>query len=173
MSAPTTDTPAFNADAAPTVVVQQPAPAGSRQLVASVEAWSANKRHIVTLPSGTAVAIEIPDLPNMIRAGDIPNNLISIAIGVANGKKVTADDISEQAAFYNKLVSITVAQPQVTEQQVETGVIPAEDKEMLVELAVRQRDFDARGHHVGGLETDADFRTFRGLLPLDAFGEGV
>jgi hypothetical protein len=139
----------------------------------SVDAWSANKRHVVTLPSGTTVAIEIPDLASMIRTGEIPNQLVSVAVDVANGKKVTADDITQQADFYDTLVAKTVVQPVVTTEQVRSGVIPSEDKEMLVELASRQRDFDARGHHVGGLETDAEFRTFRGLLPLDTFGSGL
>lgn len=140
---------------------------------ATLEQWGAAKRHPITLPSGTTVAIEIPDLPNLIRTGAIPNALVGVAIGVANGKKVTADDIAEQAGFYNSLVAMTVKQPAVTEEQVADGTIPAEDKEMIVEFAVRQRDFDAIGHHIGGLETDASFRTFRGLLPLDTFGGDV
>lgn len=145
----------------------------ARQPATTLDQWTKAKAHFITLLSGTTVLIEIPDLPDLIRTGELPNNLVTIAIGVVNGKKVTAEDISEQAAFYNQLVAMTVKQPSVTVEQIEQKLIPAEDKEMIVEFAVRQRDTDAVGHQIGGLETDASFRSFRGLLPLDAFDGGV
>lgn len=153
--------------------VATPTPPDTTGEITTLDAWSKNKEHVMTLPSGSKVKIVCPDLPNLIRTGQIPNALINVAIGVANGKKVTAEDIQEQAQFYNELTAMAVVEPQITTDQVAAGMIPTEDKEMIVELAIRQRDFDAVGHHIGGLETNADFRNFRGLLPLDAFGGGV
>lgn len=130
---------------------------------ASLSAWRANRLHQITLPSSTVVEIEIPDLPTLVKTGTIPNELVDIAIGVAQGKKITRDDIVQQADFYNKLCSLTVKSPAVTEEDFASGALPFEDKEMIVELATRQRDLDAIGHHIGGLEKVAEFQKFRGL----------
>lgn len=131
--------------------------------VASLAKWKAAKSHTITLPSNTVIEIEIPDLPNLVKTGTIPNELIDVAIGVAQGKKITKQDIEQQADFYNKLCAITVKSPAVTEEDFAAGVIPFEDKEMIVEIATRQRDLDAVGHHLAGLEKVKDWRTFRGL----------
>lgn len=140
---------------------------------ASKAAWKKAKRHIVTLPSGTTVAIELPDLPALVKAGSIPNELVDIAIGVAQGRKVTRDDIEEQADFYNKLAAFTVKEPEVAEAEFANGDLPFEDKEMLVEFATRQRDLDAVGHHLAGLETVKEFRKFRGIIDIDQDLEGA
>lgn len=133
--------------------------------VSTLAAWKRAKTHTITVPSGTVIEIEIPDLPNLIKTGSLPNELIEVAIGAAQGRKVTADDIKQQAEFYNKLVSLAVTNPKVSEEEVASGALPFEDKEMIVEFAVRQRDFDAIGHHPGGLEKVAEFRLFRNLGP--------
>lgn len=138
----------------------------------SKSAWKKAKRHYVTLPSGTVVGIELPDLPSLVKAGQIPNELVDVAIGVAQGKKVTREDIVEQVDFYNKLAAMTTVEPEVTEEDFASGDLPFEDKEMIVEFATRQRDLDAVGHHLAGLETVKEFRNFRGLLNIDADLEG-
>jgi hypothetical protein len=125
--------------------------------------WKKLKGHTITLPSSAVVEIEIPDLPNLVKTGQIPNELVDVAIGVANGKKVTREDIVQQADFYNKLCAITVKQPAVTEEDFASGSVPFEDKELIVEIATRQRDLDAVGHHIGGLEKVSEWRSFRGL----------
>ena len=131
--------------------------------VATLSQWKANKRHCITLPSNTVVELEIPDLPSLVKTGTIPNELVDIAIGVAQGKKITKEDIEQQADFYNKLCAITVKSPAVTEEEFAAGAIPFEDKEMIVEIATRQRDIDAIGHQLAGLEKVRDWRSFRGL----------
>lgn len=125
--------------------------------------WKKLKTHTITLPSSAVVDIEIPDLPSLVKTGAIPNELVDIAIGVANGKKVTREDIVQQADFYNKLCAITVVSPAVSEEDFASGAVPFEDKELIVELATRQRDLDACGHHIGGLERVSAWRSFRGL----------
>ena len=91
---------------------------------------------------------------------------MDIAIGVANGKKVTKDYIVQQDDFYNKLCALAVVSPAVTEDEFVKGDLPFEDKEMIVEIATRQRDLDAVGHHLAGLEKVSAFREFRNLGPL-------
>jgi hypothetical protein len=132
--------------------------------VSTLAQWKKNKSHSVTLPSSSVVEIEIPDLPELIKSGVIPNELVDIAIGLAKGdREVTKEDIEKQADFYNKLVSIAVKSPEIKEEDVKS--IPFEDKEMIVEFATRQRDLDVLGHHYAGLDKVEDFRTFRGLGP--------
>lgn len=130
---------------------------------ASLSEWKKNKIHAITLPSSTVVEIEVPDLPTLVKTGVIPNELVDIAIGVAQGKKITRDDIVQQADFYNKLCALSVKAPAVSEEDFASGILPFEDKEMIVEIATRQRDLDAIGHHIGGLEKLSEFKNFRNL----------
>lgn len=126
--------------------------------------WKKNKTHTITLPSSTVVEIEVPDLPGLVKTGQIPNELVDMAIKVAAGKReVTREDIVQQADFFNRLCVLTVKAPAVTEEDFTSGAIPFEDKEMLVEIATRQRDIDAVGHHIAGLESVKEWRNFRGL----------
>lgn len=124
--------------------------------------WKKAKRHGVTLPSGVSVQVEIPNLPALIKTGQIPNDLVDLTIKAAQGDLIVDKElISQQADFTAKLVAITVKEPEITEDDV--AELPYEDCELLVEVATRQRDLDAEGHHIGGLEKSADFRRFRGL----------
>lgn len=143
-------------------------PTAPKTPAVSLAAWKSSKRHYVTLPSGAIVGVEIPDLPALVKAGQIPNDLVETAIGVASGRKVTRDDVVQQADFYNKLAALTVKDPAATEEMFASGDLPFEDKEMLVEIATRQRDLDAVGHHLAGLEKSRDFRTFRGIVGFDS-----
>lgn len=130
----------------------------------SLAGWKKNKVHTITLPSGSVVKMQIPDLPTLIKTEVIPNELVDVAIAVAkDDKEVTRDDIIKQADFYNRLASIAVVEPKVTEEDFASGSLPFEDKELIVEIATRQRDIDAIGHHIGGLEKVRDWRSFRGL----------
>jgi hypothetical protein len=135
--------------------------------VTSLSEWKKAKTHIVTLPSGSVVEVAIPDLPQLVKAGQIPNPLIDVAVKVASGQRPTRDDIIEHAGFFNKLAAMTVVKPQVSEEDFEAGVLPFEDKEMLVEFATRQRDLDAVGHHLAGLEKVEAFREARRIPGLD------
>jgi hypothetical protein len=131
--------------------------------VTTLAAWKKNKTHTVTLPSSTIVEIQIPDLPSLIKAGKVPNQLLDIALGATEKKKVTKEDIEQQADFYNILASLTVTTPVVTQDDFSSGALPFEDKEMLVEIATRQRDLDAVGKHIAGLDKVASFREYRNI----------
>ena len=133
---------------------------------ASLSAWKKNAVHTITLASGTEVEIKIPNLPELAAAGDFPNHLIETAIAVANGDvKVTQEEIKAQAEFYRELVSRTVVTPTITPEDVKE--LPFEDVELVASIATRQRDVDALGHHIAGLDNNVDWRKFRGVEYLD------
>lgn len=131
-------------------------------------AWKKAKAHEVTLPSGSQVTMQVPNLPAMIRSGQIPNSLVNAAIETVTkgpGQEVSRELIEQQAEFYNHLVSVAVLSPKV--QPDDVPELPFEDVELIIQIATREEEFDAVGHQIGGLHTNKDFRTFRGLLPLD------
>lgn len=124
--------------------------------------WKKSKVHAVTLPSSAVVELEIPNMPVLIKTGQIPNNLVDIAVKAARGTlEIDRDLMEQQAEFAAKIVALSCKNPVVKEEEVQD--LPFEDVEMIVEIATRQRDLDALGHHVGGLHTQADFRAFRNL----------
>lgn len=126
--------------------------------------WKKARTHTVKLPSGAEAVIEVPNLAVLVKTGYLPNELVQLALGSVTSGKVTADMIAEQPEFYAKIVTKTVKEPELTDEDViGEDPIPFEDIEMIVELATRQRDTDAIGHHLGGLHTVKEWRTFRGL----------
>ena len=42
--------------------------------------WKNSRRHTITLPSSAEVDVEIPNLPQLIKTGQIPNNLVDAAL---------------------------------------------------------------------------------------------
>jgi hypothetical protein len=59
----------------------------------------------VTLATGAVVEIKIPNLPELVSAGEFPNHLVEVAINVATGdSKVTPEEIKSQAEFYRKFL---------------------------------------------------------------------
>lgn len=133
--------------------------------------WKKNKVHKdITLPSGTKVDIQLPDLAALLKGGQIPNSLIEVATKIgtgqlrANSDEVTKPEVlAEIAAFHAYLVSKTVVDPALTQEEVESEDFPSEDKSVLVQFALRERDTDVVGHHLAGLEKLDSFREFRGL----------
>lgn len=140
--------------------------------VASPAAWKQAGNHVIRLHSGAYVKIRIPDLPAMIEAGHIPNNLLDVALKIAGGaqpKEVNKELIAQSAAFTDVMVTKTVIEPRVGDGEDEINVrdIPVEDKQLIVEIATRQRDVDAEGHYLSGLETSEKFRRFRRIGEFD------
>ena len=133
---------------------------------ASLAAWKKAKTHLVTLHSGVQVEIQIPDLPRLIEAGDIPNDLVETAITSIKGDTpIDRDYIAQNAEFVDRLVVATVVNPKLTLE--DARAIPTAFKELIAELATRRRDLDAIGHHIGGLHKSADFRSFRNIVSFD------
>jgi len=120
----------------------------------------------VTLPSGTVVSIKLPNLSLMLKTGNIPNSLVEAAVEMQNAMsrgtaEITKEMIEQQWDYYSFLVAKTVVEPEITQEEV--ADIPAEDVEMLVEFATRQRDIDAVYRHIAGLDKMESFRRFRGV----------
>lgn len=136
-------------------------------------AWKKAKTHTITLPSGTSVDIQLPNLPLLMKAGQIPNPLVELVTKVQTDPNltVTPEMMKEQYNFTRFIVAVTVVEPKITEDDVDE--LPSEDIEMIVDFAMRNRDVDILGHHLAGLETHADFRRFRGLGRGDEIAEGV
>jgi hypothetical protein len=132
----------------------------------TLAAWKKAAVHQITTSTGVEVEIKLPNLPELVAAGEFPNHLVDVAISVASGdRKVTADDIKAQAEFYRELLARTLVTPEVTPDQVKE--IPFEDVELIASIATRQRDVDALGHHIAGLDKSEDWRKFRGIDYLD------
>jgi hypothetical protein len=128
-------------------------------------AWAKKGVHEgVTLPSGMVVTIKLPNLPAMLKADTVPNDLIDQAISFQSATEVTPQMLKDQWDFIKWIVPITVAEPTITEDEV--ADLPAEDVDMVAGFASRTIDVDAIGHHLGGLETSDAWRRFRGQLDL-------
>lgn len=135
--------------------------------------WKKAKRHDVTLPSGEQVTITIPNLAELAKGGQLPNELLKIAVPEIAGpepeptnEKEAEETLSRLAKFQSWIVCEAVVDPAIDESDI--AELPSEDVEMIVALATRQRVVDEVGHHLGGLEGSADWREFRGLPPLQS-----
>lgn len=125
--------------------------------------WKARRKHTVTLPSGAEVTIQVPNQAAMLKGGEIPNDLLSIALKQSQGTEsdLTIDDLKMAAEYDRFLVLKTVVEPAITEEDLND--LPQEDLAMLIEFATRRRDHDVLGHHLAGLETTEEFKKFRDL----------
>lgn len=127
--------------------------------------WKDSKRHDVVLPSAMEVTIQIPNLLEMLRGGDIPNALVKFATKTVKkmneDKAPTLEELRESSDFMRFLVVTTVKDPELTPEDVPD--LPAEDVDMVLEFATRQRDLDALNRHIGGLHKIEDFYNFRGV----------
>jgi hypothetical protein len=139
----------------------------------TVSGWKKAALHYPLCPSGVRVGIRIPNLAALIEAGDIPQHLLDVALGVATGDEVkpSVELIKQSREFTDKLVMLMVVEPKLTEADL--ADVPYEDKEFLVSIGTRQRDIDAEGEHIAGLSSSERFRRFRGLGEFDPALEGA
>lgn len=137
----------------------------SPKSVSKTQWKQANVHKGVTLPSGVIVEISIPSLPRMIKAGQVPNHLIDVAIEQGSADKITKEVLEQTWDFTKFIVPQMIVSPKITEEDVED--LPALDLEMLISFASRTTDVDAVGHQLGGLETQDSFRNLRGFFSSD------
>ena len=147
----------------------------TQQKAVTLADWKKAKDHTIRLPSGVYVDVAIPDLAKMIESGEIPQNLLDAALAATGASErddaPTKEFILQERQFANRLVQATVSKPKLSEDEVDE--IPFEDKVLIVEVATRQRDLDAEGNHIGGLQKSSDFRKFRGLDGFESSVEGL
>lgn len=160
--------------------IETDAPTETTRKLATAQAWVKQARHNVVLPSGAVVAIRIPDLNALIASGEIPQHLLSEATSQADAAEkkkssfLTKEEAERELEFKNFMVAQTVVEPKVTPAMLAPGTgIPTEDKDMIVEFALRSREFDTEGNHISGLHTSEQFRKFRGVDSLYQDVEGV
>lgn len=138
--------------------------------------WSNRGHHKITCPTGFQPTIRFPDLAALVRNDALPEQLLNVAlreiIGSNEDGKRLADQIrrgelKEATTFVHELIDLqrylaveAIVDPPVTMEDVEQGKVPPEDLEMIREIAMRERDTDARGRIIGVLPLDA-FTTFR------------
>jgi hypothetical protein len=125
----------------------------------------------VVLPSGAIVDVRIPNLPQMVKSGKIPNELVDAAIKHQTAEAITREILEETWDFTRFIVPRTLVTPEITEDDVEG--MDALDIELLVNMASRRADTDAVGRQLGGLDTQEKFRNFRDVLSLRAALGGV
>lgn len=141
------------------------------------DAWEEAAFHTILCPSGVRVGIRIPDLAALIEGGDLPQHLLDAALKAAgqtssaDQKEITVDDVRRELEFTNFLVAKTVVKPDISIEQ--AAKIPAEDKELIAQIALRLRDYDAEYAHIGGLDTSEKYRRFRRLGEFDSSVEGL
>lgn len=143
-------------------------------MAASKTAWKKAKVHPdITLPSGTVISIRIPNLAALAKTGQLPNELLRIAIPEVAGPEPeptteteAQETLDRLAKFQSWITAYSVVEPKITEEDIDD--LPTEDVEMIVAIATRQRVVDEVGHHIGGLEASAEWRQFRGLPPLQS-----
>ena len=132
-----------------------------------LEQWKAKRETggQVTLPSGTKVRIEVPNIVTMLAHGEVPNELVKYAADTADSLQAGLLDsdiekIKEASDYLNWLVATTIKEPEgVTADDVKD--LPTEDTDMILEFALRQREVDALGHQLYGMETNEEWRKFR------------
>lgn len=128
--------------------------------IVSKAAWKKNAVHTIVTHSGSVVRVRIPDLAKLIEVGTIPQNLLDVAMGVAMDPqaKPGRELMATQREFTDLVTMVTVVEPKIEEADV--ADIPYEDKEMLVEIATRNRNLDAEGSHIAGLDKSEKYRRF-------------
>lgn len=143
----------------------------------SAAGWKKAATHTVRCPSGVYVGIRIPDLPALIESGSFPQHLLDaagVAAKVADEPKDAAkliEDMKHQREYTDLITKLSVVEPKLSDADI--AEIPYEDKEFLVLIATRQRDFDAEYKHIGGLDSSESFRRFRKLGEFESDVEGA
>lgn len=137
-------------------------------MTSSLIQWNELGVHEITLPSGAVVKVRIPDLSLLIAGDAVPESLRGIALeqlmGAVVAMKLDAGEnvdqpkvsldrekIGQLADLHFFLISAMLVEPEITVDQLVSPNTrpPNPDLEMLAELALRERDTDARGVVLG------------------------
>lgn len=141
---------------------EEEAHANREKLTATKTAWKKAGVHSgVVCPSGVVISIKIPNLAKLAQSGEIPNELVDLATKAESGDidAVTPDALAKLAELQNFLISQTVVEPKIAPADV--ADLPTEDLQFITEIAYRQRDVDAVGNQIAGLDKLATYATFR------------
>jgi hypothetical protein len=144
----------------------------------TLEQWAQAGLHRAWMHSGIRITLRIPDLATLIRNDAVPVELMGIALrevlasnedGKRLADQVRKGELREATELVNQIIDLqrflaveAIVEPEVTLADVEEGAIPAEDLELIRQIAMRERSTDAKGVVLGVLPLDA-FTTFRDL----------
>jgi hypothetical protein len=130
--------------------------------------WKKLTVHSVWCPTGARVKIRFPNMSALFRSNALPTELVHVAfmdkfapdmlrqiIGDADKEAELLRNFDD---LQNRLVVDMLVEPKLTLGELHQ--VPQEDLEMLKEIAMRERDTDARGVRLGVVSLDA-FQTFR------------
>jgi hypothetical protein len=142
-------------------------PKHERPKTITTGAWASLGIHTITLPSSAVVKIRIPDLSMLLAGEAVPEHLRAVAFDAvrsaikAENRRVglqAIDDSSDElnherlkglADLNRFLVSHTLLEPTMTEEDLLSTTLPVEDLAMLTQIASRERTTDARGVQIG------------------------
>jgi hypothetical protein len=123
----------------------------------SFDQWVAAGVHHAELATGVWVKIRFPDLATLVAAQRVPDTLRQVAsetflrqVEIETGDKSEPLNLAKLGELYDLnmwLVSQMLVEPTLTADEVKQ--LPAEDLDVLIELALRERDTDARGRVLG------------------------
>jgi hypothetical protein len=161
---------------------KQNIPEIDRSKTTTAAGWKKAGIHTIVTHTGEVVKVKIPDLPRLIEAGEFPQHLLDAALAAAGEQTEVAEStpksieelverIKQQREFSDKVVELTVVEPKLTAADV--ADIPFEDRDFVVAIALRLREYDAEGNHISGLDRSQRFRTFRGLTGVGEDVEGL
>lgn len=141
----------------------------------SLAGWQRRSLHTVTCPSGQRLRIRLPGIPTLLEHGDLPDDLIEIALlevsrrdgaagAIAEEISEMGDDqaaaklerLAEFARFQKQLVCAAIQEIESDDrwEQVELTPerldgLPEDDLAMVAEIVQRLRGSDARGVRIG------------------------
>lgn len=139
----------------------------------TLDSWAARAVHRITLETGMQVTIRIPNIGVLLKQDMIPSHLRRVAYdkiardaGLGDSGETDEDapkvDVAETVnSLYGLaewLVTQTVVEPQLTVEDL--PLLPQEDIDLLMNIALRERDTDARGVRLG-VEPLSRWDTFR------------
>lgn len=146
----------------------------------SREELAARTTHRVTGYDGN-YEIRFLDLEQLIANDAVPETLLGIALREVLGDEeearkmadqVRAGDISEATRLVKDLIALqrwltveSIVEPLIDLHDVEAGLVSARDLELLRQIAMRERNTDARGVFLGVVPLDL-FTTFREVHEL-------
>lgn len=162
-------------------------------MATSVEQWKQKGVHQATLTTGAEVSIRIPNLAQLVKHDAIPESLRAAALreistdGMHDHATLTREEVGALYQLYEFLVVEMLVDPKLappvfemhpkeegSEELVEVCVdrgdvehLPAEDLDLLIALATRQRNTDALGRVLGVMPLSrlATFREEHGCDP--------
>jgi hypothetical protein len=139
----------------------------------AVSRWKKlGKPQEVTLHSGMRIKIKVPDVPEMLRAGEVPNELIAAVNEARDDVSPSGFDmekVKDATDYMRWLVSVTVVEIDEGDgnfvaanlEPDDVPSLPVHDRDMILEFALRQRDRDAVGHQLYGMEKVSAWARFR------------